>query len=57
MKRRLIYSLFAVFALFAVLLTVSCGKPPSRRSGGEEGYTVMDAHGMAVRIPQKSRGK
>ena len=53
MKRRLIFSLCAVFALFAVLLTVSCGKPPSRRSGGEGGYTVTDAQGTAVRILPK----
>ncbi len=53
MKRRLMYSLCAVFVLFTGLLTVSCGKPPSQRSGGEEGYTVTDAQGTAVRIPQK----
>ena len=55
MGRRLVYSLFAVFLLFAVLLTVSCGKPPSQRSGDGEEYSVTDAQGTTVQIPHKPK--
>ena len=45
MGRRLLFSVCAVFFLFAVLLTVSCGKPIARRSGAGEGRSVTGGEG------------
>ena len=55
MKRKLFPGVAAVLCLLALLLTVSCGKPPAQRSSGEDvnGRIVKDAYGKAVRIPRK----
>ena len=53
MKRKLFLSVAAVLCLLALLLTVSCGKPPAQRSSETEGRVVTDAYGKAVRIPHK----
>lgn len=53
MRPRLLYSVCAVFVLFAVLLTVSCGKPPAQRSSDVQGRKVRDALGRVVEIPKK----
>ena len=53
MKKKLFLSVAAVLCLLAIVLTVSCGKPPAQRSSETEGRIVTDAYGKAVRIPHK----
>ena len=55
MKRKLFLGVAAVLCLLALLLTVSCGKPPAQRSSSDDvnGHIVKDAYGKAVRIPRK----
>ncbi len=52
MGRRLLFSVCAVFFLFAVLLTVSCGKPIARRSGAGEGRSVTGGRRAAVQVDE-----
>ena len=53
MRRRLLYSFFAIVVLFAVLLTASCGKSPDQRSADGQGREVRDTWGRTVRIAKK----
>ena len=51
--KKLFLGVVVVFCLLALVLTISCGKPPAQRSPKSEGRTVTDAYGKAVRIPHK----